>query len=100
MDIRIDHPLVILKDRFYKEKGEILAHFSQVQITSETSKKKGRYRRQPEKTVDTSTMFIKCKGLSLQYSASNTMKQKSFIVLRPTNFVVEKESLTWSPILD
>ena len=65
MDIKIDHPLVILKDRFYKDKGEIQAHFSQVVISSETAKKRGRYRKQPEKVIDTNTMIIKCKGLSL-----------------------------------
>ena len=45
MDIKFDHPLVILKDRFYKDRGEIQAHFSQVYISSETAKKKGRYRK-------------------------------------------------------
>ena len=45
-------------------------------------------------------MFIKCKGLSLYYSQSDTMKQKFFTVLPPTNFIVEKESITWSPMLD
>jgi hypothetical protein len=28
------------------------------------------------------------------------MKQKAFTVMPPTNFVVEKEAVTWSPILD
>lgn len=45
-------------------------------------------------------MIIRCKGLSLLYSQSDTMKQKVFTVLPPTNFSVEKEAVTWSPILD
>ena len=28
------------------------------------------------------------------------MKQKVFTVMAPTNFVVEKEAVTWSPMLD
>lgn len=46
------------------------------------------------------TMVIKCKGLSMQYSQSIFMKQKAFTVMPPTNFVIEKESVTWSPVLD
>ena len=100
MDIRFFHPLVVLKDRFYKDKGEMQAHFSQIQILSETKKKKGRYLKQPEKLMDTTSMIMKCKGLSIHYSQSNTMKQKAFTVLPPTNFTFEKEAVTWSPILD
>lgn len=45
-------------------------------------------------------MIIKCKGLSLIYAHSNTMKQNVFTVMPPTNFAVEKEGITWSPMLD
>ena len=45
-------------------------------------------------------MVVKCKGLSLHYSQSDTMKQKAFTISPPTNFTLEKESITWSPMLD
>ena len=50
--------------------------------------------------IDTSTMTVKCKGISLLYSQSSTMKQKVFTVMPPTNITIEKEAVTWSPMLD
>lgn len=34
------------------------------------------------------------------YASSDTMKQKAFTLLPPTNFTCERETVTWSPILD
>lgn len=45
-------------------------------------------------------MQIRGKGLSILYTQSCAMKQKVFTVMPPTNFVVEKEAVTWSPMLD
>ena len=100
MDIKIDHPLVILKDRLYNKKGEIRGELNQVHITATKEKKKGRWRKQPDREIQLNTMVVQNKGLSLQYTASDTMSEEVFTVLPPSNFTVEKESIQWSPFLD
>ena len=39
-------------------------------------------------------------GVSLLYTGSLSMNQRVFTILPPTNVVVEKEGVSWSPILD
>ena len=100
LDVRISHPLMILKDRLYNKRGKIRAEASEIVISATTAKKAGRYKSQPERLVQTDTKIIRVKGMSLQYTNGIDMTQEVFTILAPTNFLVERESVTWSPILD
>ena len=59
---------MILKDRLNNKRGKIRAEASEIEISSTTEKKPGRYRSTPEKLVQTDTKIIKIKEMSLQYT--------------------------------
>ena len=89
-----------MKDRIYNKRGKIRAEASEIAISAVTEKKPGRYKSEPDRLVQTDTKVIDIKGLSLQYTNGVDMRQEVFTILAPTNFMVERESVTWSPLLD
>ena len=67
LDIQISHPLIILKDRHYLQKGQIRIDMGDIKITNELKPESGRWQLQRDKTALTSIMLIKGKGLTMQY---------------------------------
>lgn len=92
LDISIQRPYVIIKDRPYNQEG-LEIDLGEIRIGNRYREDKGRFKLAPEKTVHMTALIFDCKGLSIKYSLDR------FEVVENFDLKLDFEYLTISPLL-
>lgn len=94
LDIQIDNPIVILKDRPFLV-GSIIIDLGKIQITNRVAEQPGRWRQHPEVLLYTNIMDIKITEIKIDYKHDGEEHQ----ITPPFDLSIEYESLNSSPLL-
>lgn len=94
LDIQIDNPIVILKDRPFLV-GSIVIDLGKIQITNRVAEQPGRWRQHPDVLLFTNIMDIKISEIKMDYKHDSEEHQ----ITPPFDLSIEYESLNSSPLL-
>lgn len=99
LDIVIENPQIIIKDRPYLM-GEIEMDLGFIKITSELEQVSGRWKNQPDKEVYVNTMHIDAKNIKIDYN--RIMRDNRELIdniTPPFDLSISYQSLIKSPLL-
>jgi hypothetical protein len=93
LDINIDRPLMVLKDRPYLE-GNIVIDLGKISISNTTKQTEGRWKSKPKHPVLTTTMTITAKDLGIWFN------NKEFELAPSFDMHISFEKLNYTSLLD
>ena len=94
LDITIENPLIILKDRPYLPTS-LRLDLGLIQISSKTQPVCGRWRKHVDREVFVNSLLVDARSMRIDCLTRSTTSQ----VMPPFDLVIDYESINWSPLL-